>query len=168
MKIYIGADHAGFKLKEEIVKYLKRLKHDVNDVGALKLDKGDDYPQYAARVGRSVRMDKKSRGIVICGNAEGVCIVANKIRDVRAAVGYNEFAAKTSRTDDNANVLCLAGRVLKPAEAKKIVKQFLSTRFSKAKRHARRLKQVKKIEKHACPPLPKQKRKPSKRKAKKR
>jgi len=147
MKIYIGADHAGYKLKEEVKKYLKRLKHDVHDVGALKLDKADDYPQYAARVARAVRRDPKSRGIVLCGNAEGVCIVANKIRDVRAAVGYSDYAAKTSRTDDNANVLCLAGRVQKAAEAKKIVKTFLTTRFSGAKRHARRLKQVKKIEK---------------------
>ncbi len=148
MKIYIGADHAGYKLKEELEKYLKTKKHTVIDIGAHKLDKADDYPSYAARVGRAVRRDKRSRGIVICGNAEGVCIAANKIRDVRAAVGYSEYAAKTSRTDDNANVLCLAGRVLKPGEAKKITSKFLSTRFSGAKRHKRRLKQVKKIEKH--------------------
>jgi ribose 5-phosphate isomerase B len=147
MKIYIGADHAGYKLKEEIKKYLKRLKHDVYDVGALKLDKGDDYPQYAARVARAVRRDPKSRGIVLCGNAEGVCIAANKIHGVRAAVGYSEYAAKTSRTDDNANVLCLAGRVLKPIQTKKIVTTFLKTKFSSAPRHKRRLGQIKQIEK---------------------
>ena len=148
MKIFIGADHAGYKLKEELEKYLKKQKHTVIDVGAHKLDKKDDYPTYAARVGRSVRKTKQSRGIVLCGNAEGVCITANKIRDVRAAVGYSEYAAKTSRTDDDANVLCLAGRVLKPAQAKKIVSVFIKTKFSQAGRHKRRLKKVAKIEKH--------------------
>lgn len=153
MKIYIGADHAGYKLKEELEKYLKSKKHQVIDVGAHRYNKKDDYPAYAARVGRAVRRDKKSRGILICGNAEGVCIVANKIRGVRAAVGYSEYAAKTSRTDDNANILCLAGRVLKPAQAKKIVHKFLTTPFSSAPRHRRRLKKLEEIEKGSLPRL---------------
>jgi len=150
MKIYLGADHAGYKLKEGLEKYLKKQKHTVIDVGAHKFDKTDDYPIYAARVGRAARRDKKARGIVLCGNAQGVCIATNKIRDVRAAVGYSEDAAKTSRTDDNANVLCLAGRVLAPAQAKKIVSAFLKTKFSRAKRHKRRLKKITKIEKAGC------------------
>ncbi|MBU0648570.1 RpiB/LacA/LacB family sugar-phosphate isomerase [Patescibacteria group bacterium] len=158
MKIYLGADHAGHKLKEELEKYLKKQKHAVIDLGAHKFDKTDDYPIYAARVGRAARRDKKARGIVLCGNAQGVCIVANKIRDVRAAVGYSEDAAKTSRADDNANVLCLAGRVLKPAQAKKIVSTFLKTKFSHAKRHRRRLKEVARIEKAGSSFLTKQRR----------
>jgi len=148
MKIYIGADHAGFKLKEELKKYLNKKGHTVIDIGAPFFNKGDDYPKYAAAVSRSVKRDKRSRGILICGNAEGVCIAANKINGIRAAVGYSTYAAKTSRTDDNANVLCLAGRVLSPQKAKRIVFAFLTTRFSQAKRHKRRLKQIKKIEKH--------------------
>lgn len=147
MKIFLGADHAGFKLKEELKKYLARAKYDVHDLGAFKLEKNDDYPAYAARVGRAARRDPKSRGIVLCGNAEGVCITANKIRGVRAALGYSTYAAKTSRTDDDANVLCLAGRVLKSAEAKKITAAFLKANFSGAKRHARRIRQIKKLEK---------------------
>jgi len=145
MKIYIGADHAGFKLKEELKKFLISRKHTVIDVGAHKFDKNDDYPQYAAAVGQKVKNDKKSRGILLCGNAEGICIAANKISGIRAAIGYSEYAAITSRTDDDANILCLAGRVLKPAQAKKITAKFLSTPFSKTKRHERRLRQVKKI-----------------------
>jgi len=145
MKIYIGADHAGYKLKEELEKYLKSKKHTVIDVGAHKFNKNDDYPKYAAAVGNKVKKDKKSRGILLCGNAEGICIAANKLSGIRAAIGYSEYAAKTSRTDDDANILCLAGRVLKPAQAKKITSKFLNTRFSGAKRHKRRIKQIKKL-----------------------
>lgn len=149
MKIHIGADHAGYKLKQELKKYLINKKHTVIDVGAPFYNKSDDYPKYAAAVARAVKSDKRSRGILICGNAEGVCIVANKFKGIRAAIGYSTYAAKTARTDDNANILCLAGRVLSPANAKKIANIFLTTRFSGAGRHKRRINQIKKIEKNA-------------------
>ena|SRR3989338_236121 len=144
--IYLGSDHAGFELKEKIKKYLVDLKHEVDDLGAHALDSKDDYPKYAHAVAKKVA-DEGARGILFCGNGVGVCVVANKVPGVRAAIGYSTYAAETSRTDDDTNVLCLAGRVLKPDEAKDIVRTWLTTDFSGAERHVRRLRHVQKIEK---------------------
>ena len=90
--------------------------------------------------------DKHARGIVLCGNAQGICIVANKVKGARAATGFNTEAAKTSRTDDDSNVLCLPGRFLSKKEMLEVVKEWLETPFSGADRHVRRLKKVGDIE----------------------
>lgn len=144
--IYIGADHAGFNLKNHLVRFLREHGYEVADVGARELDPDDDYPDFAVAVASKVSK-KHARGILLCGNAEGVCIVANKAKGIRAAVGYSVYAARTTRTDDDANIICLPGRVLKRAEAERIVLEFLTTPFSHAKRHERRLKKVSKMEK---------------------
>lgn len=144
--IYIGADHAGWELKESLEEFLKQDGYSVIDMGNEHLVNDDDYPDFGHAVAKRVITDKNARGIVICGNAQGICIVANKVKGVRAATGFNAEVAHTSRTDDDANILCLPGRFLKPEEAQKIVKEWLETPFSEAERHVRRLKKVGEIE----------------------
>ncbi|MDO8435168.1 MAG: RpiB/LacA/LacB family sugar-phosphate isomerase [bacterium] len=143
--IYLGSDHAGFDLKEEIKKYLVDLKYEVDDCGAHTMNANDDYPEYAHAVAEKV-VSEGGRGILFCGSGVGVCVVANKVPGVRAAIGYSTYAAETSRTDDDTNVLCLAGRVLKPDEAKDIVRTWLTTDFSGAERYVRRLQQIQELE----------------------
>lgn len=144
--IYIGADHAGWELKEMLEKYLTQKNYKVVDMGNQDLVKDDDYPDFGYAVAKRVVTDGGSHGIVICGNAQGICIVANKVRGARAATGFNKEVAQTSRTDDNANILCLPGLHLKKYETKKIVDAWLETEFSGADRHVRRLKKVNDIE----------------------
>lgn len=144
--VYIGADHAGWALKEAIEEYLQQKNISVVDMGNQDLVKDDDYPEFGYAVAKRVVTDAGSHGIVICGNAQGICIVANKVKGARAATGFDEQVAKTSRTDDNANVLCLPGNHIKIEEAKKIVDMWLSTEFSGADRHIRRLNKVTEIE----------------------
>ena len=143
--IYIAADHAGFERKEMLKKHMKKQGYSLKDFGAKKLDKTDDYPDYALPLARAVAEDAK-RGILLCGNAEGVCIVANKVDGVRAALGYSVFSAKTSRADDNSNVLCIPGREFTDEEAKEIVDAWLETEFSFLDRHKRRLAKIEDIE----------------------
>lgn len=143
--IYIAADHAGFKRKEMIKKHLKKQGYTLKDFGAKKLDKNDDYPDYALPLAQGVAADAKP-GILLCGSAEGVCMVANKVDGIRAALGYSVFAAKTSRADDNSNVLCVPGRELSDEDAKEIVDAWLDTEFSFAERHKRRLAKIEEIE----------------------
>ena len=147
VKIYIGSDHAGFKLKEKMKLFLdKSEKYFWTDLGAHKLKQGDDYLNYAMDVAKAVVFNKDSFGILICGSGHGVCIVANKVKGIRAALCENLRDAYNSRNDDDANVLCLQGRYTKVEDAKKIVKKFLETNFSGEARHLRRVNQIKKLE----------------------
>ncbi|MBI5229913.1 MAG: ribose 5-phosphate isomerase B [Candidatus Magasanikbacteria bacterium] len=145
--LYIGSDHAGFKLKEEVKKYLEFLGYTYEDVGAKTFNEKDDYPEFARAVAEKVAADAHAKGILICGNGVGVCMTANKIKGVRAGIGYNIGVAKTMRADDDTNVLCLAGRVLSTEFARAIVRLWLETAFSGEERHQRRLKQVAQLEK---------------------
>jgi len=144
--IYIGADHAGFSVKEEVKQQLSADGYEVEDVGAEAFVETDDYPAYAERVAKAVAKNPTSLGLLACGNAEGVCIAANKVHGVRAAIGYSIEAAQTSKNDDNANILCLPGRIETKDSAIEMVRAFLATPFSGAERHERRLKQVEEIE----------------------
>lgn len=143
--IHIGADHAGYKLKEHLRDYLQKKGYHVHDCGAHKLDKKDDYPDYAAMVGKAVQ--KNGLGILICGSAEGVSIAANKIRGIRAVAVWNITNAKLSRQHNDANVLCLSGWQLTKKEAEKIALTWIKTPFSKEKRHIRRINKIKRMEK---------------------
>ncbi|MBU0531839.1 MAG: RpiB/LacA/LacB family sugar-phosphate isomerase [Candidatus Uhrbacteria bacterium] len=145
--IYLGADHAGFEVKEAVNDFLEAGGYEVVDMGNQNLVEDDDYPDFGHAVAKRVVADPGSRGIVSCGNAQGICIVTNKVKGVRAAVGFNEEVAETSRTDDDANILCLPGRHLSKKEALAVVKKWLGTEFSKAPRHERRLAKVQEIEK---------------------
>ncbi|MBT5807806.1 RpiB/LacA/LacB family sugar-phosphate isomerase [Candidatus Uhrbacteria bacterium] len=144
--IYIGADHAGWELKEALEEYLKEKDIRIVDMGNKNLVNGDDYPDFGYAVAKRVVTDENAHGIVICGNAQGICIVANKVRGVRAATGFNTDVAKSAREDDDSNILCLPGRHIDVKEAKKIVDTWLETEFSGEDRHIRRLKRVEEIE----------------------
>lgn len=152
--IYLGSDHAGFKLKEKIKTWLAAEKIPHEDLGNLKYDKNDDYPDFAAKVGRAVagnamaRNKTETRGILFCGSAEGVCIAANKIRGVRAANPGTIKLVKLSREHNDANILCLSGWFSTFPAAVKIIKVFLKTPFSQAPRHLRRLNKIKQLEKN--------------------
>jgi ribose 5-phosphate isomerase B len=143
--IHLGADHAGFELKEHLKKYLQKKGYNIIDHGAKKLNKKDDYPVYAAKVAKSVQ--KKGMGILICGSAEGICIAANKIKGIRAVPVWTLQNAKLSRQHNDANVLCLSGWELSKKKAEQIALTWLKTSFSKEARHIRRLKEIKRLEK---------------------
>lgn len=145
--IYLGGDHAGFDLKEQIEAALLEEGRTVRDLGNTSFDEGDDYPVFAKAVADAVASDKTARGVLFCGNAEGVCIVANKVDGVRGGIGFSVEAVRSARNDDDINVLCLPGRMMAFAEARKIVRVFLDTSFEGAKRHRRRLGQITDIEK---------------------
>ncbi len=145
-RVYLGADHAGFELKENIKSYLSS-KVQVQDIGAHKYNKHDDYPKYAEKVAKLVSKDKGSKGILVCGSAQGMCITANKIKNVRAVTPNTQSEAKLTRQHNNANVLCLSGWNLSTKEAFKIVDTWLKTDFSKEPRHNRRLKEIARLEK---------------------
>lgn len=145
--LYLGSDHAGFKLKEAVKKYLDGLKYEYEDLGALKLDPKDDYPDFGARVAQGVAINpKKNKGILVCGSAEGMGMVANKFKGVRAAVVWDECIAEESRKHNDANVLAISAWDLPPEEAERVIKVWLETKFSGG-RHARRLKKILAIEK---------------------
>ncbi|MBN1325406.1 RpiB/LacA/LacB family sugar-phosphate isomerase [Candidatus Falkowbacteria bacterium] len=144
--IYLGADHAGFKLKEQIKRYLLGLNFEVNDLGAYKFNKNDDYPDFGFKVAKAVSKDKNSMSILICGSSFGVCIVANKVKGIRAVSIDNIRDAKLSRQHNDANVLCLSGWNLKFNMAKRIILVWLKTKFSNDLRHKRRLAKIKNYE----------------------
>lgn len=140
--IHLGADHAGFQLKEKLKKALAK-KYTVKDHGALHFDKDDDYPDYAAKVARAVQ--KNGKGILICGSAEGICIAANKFKKIRAVPVWTLENARLSREHNDANILCLSGWQLPLKKAEKIVSLWLATPFSGAERHKRRIAKLEKL-----------------------
>lgn len=142
--IYLGADHAGFNLKEEIKEYLKELGYDFEDLGNLKVDSQDDYPEFALKVARKVA-ETNEKGILICGTGLGMCLAANRIKGVRAAVCWDDFTALQSREHLDANILCLGGKVIDSETAKKVIRTWLETEFSKEERHIRRLNKIKEL-----------------------
>ena len=150
MKIYIGTDHAGFELKEELKKFLEDLGCEVDDKGAYEFNKEDDYPDFILPVVKAVAEDiargLDSRGIVIGGSGQGEAIVANKVKKIRAAVVYDEYSARMSREHNDANIVSLGTRTLDADKAKRLVKLWLETPFSNEERHKRRIEKIKTIE----------------------
>ena len=144
-KIYLASDHAGFHLKEEIKHYLDRVKIPYEDIGNTKYQATDDYPDFAYRAAQRVAKGR-ARGIMLCHNGVGVCIVANKVKGVRAVNASSVTVARESRRDDDTNVLCLGGEHVSITMAKKIIKAWLETSFSRAKRHRRRVDTIKRLE----------------------
>lgn len=144
MKVYIGADHRGFALKNDLVEYLKANGHDIADEGDKELDHEDDYPQFAGRVSSKVLAseDKDSKGILLCGSGQGICMAANRFKGIRASLGYDQKSAKLARNDDDSNVLCLPADQLSKEEAFKIVDVWLKTPFAGAARYIRRIKEM--------------------------
>jgi len=146
MKIAIGADHAGFELKEALVEHLKKSGYTVEDLGAHNAEPSD-YPIFGEKVARAVAAHQADRGIVVCGNGIGMSIVANKVPGVRAALVFTEKMAKDTREHNDTNVLSLAGRDLPMGTNLKLTDIWLKTPFSKAERHERRIEEINDIDK---------------------
>ncbi len=148
--IYLGTDHAGFELKEEIKHFLIEEGYEVTDMGADAYDEADDYPDFVIAAAKKVAEDpKKNRGIVFGGSGQGEAIAANKVKGIRAALyyGVKQDIVELSRTHNNANVLSLGARFVTPEEAKKAVELWLETDFSKEERHVRRINKITAYEK---------------------
>jgi len=143
-KIAIGADHAGFELKQHLVKYLLGKGNQVADHGTDSTE-SVDYPEICANVARAVRDGKAEIGIVLGGSGQGEQIAANKVRGIRAALCNDLWLAEMARSHNDANVLSMGGRVVSPELAEQIVKKFLDTPFEGG-RHARRVGQLSDIE----------------------
>jgi ribose 5-phosphate isomerase B len=143
--VIIGADHAGFKLKEKLKDFFDTKKIAYIDVGNSIFDKDDDYPDFGIGVAEQV-IQKKTMGVLVCGSSYGVCIVANKKKGIRAVSVSTVKDAKLAREHNDANVLCLSGWNAQGADAKRIVTAFLNTHASKEKRHVRRVNKIKKYE----------------------
>ncbi|MCK9360664.1 RpiB/LacA/LacB family sugar-phosphate isomerase [Patescibacteria group bacterium] len=135
--IYLGADHAGFALKEAVKGVLKNSM----DLSPAKIE-GDDYPLAARKVAMAVLQDKNALGLLFCGTGHGMDIAANRFRGMRAIVARTDKDAKLAREHNHANALVLGGWITKPAAAKKIIAAFLKAKPSKEKRHVRRVKQL--------------------------
>jgi ribose 5-phosphate isomerase B len=144
MRVALGADHAGFHLKEHVKGTLQRLGHDIRDLGTHS-DDPVDYPGICAAVGRAVVAGDADRGIVIGGSGQGEQIAANKIPGVRAALCLDLFTARLSRQHNDANVLALGARILAPPLADEILQVWLSTAFESG-RHAKRIQQIAELE----------------------
>lgn len=147
--LYLGADHAGFHLKEAIKQYLLKKNYSIIDCGNTTYNKQDDYPDFAYAVAKEVAYHTNSFGILFCGSAEGMSIAANKVKKIRAVVVHTPTEAKLTREHNNANILCISGWTTPLPRAKQILTTWINTPFSQAARHKRRLKKIQRIEQRA-------------------
>lgn len=145
-RIAVGADHAGFELKQIVAKWLAEAGYQVNDLGTNSAE-ACDYPDFAQAVGEAVSRKQAELGILVCGSGVGASVAVNKVPGVRGALCHDTFSARQGREDDDTNVLCLGARVIGQSLALEVVKAFTAARFSHADRHVRRLNKVLAIEK---------------------
>ncbi len=145
MKVFLGADHRGYKLKEEIKSFLSEKGIEIKDMGALTETPGDDYVDYAKAVSLEV-VANGGLGILFCGSGAGVEIAANKINGIRACIGFNKDQVRAAREDDNVNVLSVSSDFIELDNAKEIISSFLSTEFNPTENHLRRIDKVKALD----------------------
>jgi ribose 5-phosphate isomerase B len=146
MKISIGADHAGYDMKQHLVEYIRQLGHNVHDVGTFEPGKPDDYPDYAILVAQDIRSGAAERGVLVCGSGVGVSVAANKFKGIRAAMCHDHYSAHQGVEHDDMNVLVMGARIIGQMTAEDATAAFLSAKFSGEERHVRRLNKVKGIE----------------------
>ncbi len=146
MRIAVGADHAGFQLKQNLAAYLRELGHDVIDLGTTSTDPVD-YPDYAEAVGKAVTENRAERAVLICGSGVGASVAANKIPGIRAAVCHDTYSARQGVEHDEMNVLVLGARIIGVELARELVRNFLTAKFTNEERHVRRLGKIKALEK---------------------
>ena len=148
-RVYLGSDHAGFRLKEAVREFLEKAGFAVEDIGAYSYDAEDDYPDFIHKVALKTARDRQSKGIVFGGSGQGEAITANKVKGIRAALYYgkNVEILELSRTHNDANVLSLGARFLTERDAIKAIKIWLNTPFSNKERHLRRIRKISKLEK---------------------
>ena len=156
MHIHIASDHAGFELKKTLVKFLREQGHNVQDMGADEFGAGDDYPDFILPMALKVAEDTGSFGIAIGGSGQGEAIVANRVPGICAAVWYGgergDEIIRLSREHNDANVLSIGARFVSEEEAKHAVDLWLSTPFSGAERHVRRIKKISESTEKIKPP----------------
>nr|BCX00371.1 MAG: ribose 5-phosphate isomerase B [Bacteroidota bacterium] len=140
MKLLIGSDHAGYERKQALVRFLSGQGWEVEDVGTHSPE-STDYPEYAVAVARRVAQGEAEGGILLCGSGNGVCITANKVPGVRAALAWNPELARLARAHNDANILCLPARFVTDEEAIAIVRAWLEATFEGG-RHARRVQKI--------------------------
>jgi len=141
MRLAVATDHAGFPLKDRVITELRKLGHEVADLGTNSTDPVD-YPDYALAVARVVLEGRAERAVLICGSGAGACVAANKFRGIRAATCHDSFSARQCVEDDDVNVLCLGARVIGLELAVDLVRDYVNARFSGAERHRRRLGKI--------------------------
>ena len=142
MRVYLGADHAGYELKVHLANHLASQGYEVVDVGPREYDPDDDYPAYCLHTGARVVADPGSLGVVIGGSGNGEQIAANKVPGVRAALAWSVETAVLAREHNDANVVGIGARQHRLDEAVAIVTAFLAAPFSGGERHARRIAQI--------------------------
>ncbi|MFQ5834891.1 MAG: ribose 5-phosphate isomerase B [bacterium] len=145
MRIALGADHAGYRLKEEIKRFLRQKKIDYHDFGTYNAS-STDFPDWGIKVAEAVAKDEFERGILVCGTGLGMCLVANKVPGIRATPCYGIFTARLSREHNNSNILVLGARITAKDLAVQIVEEWLAAEFMGG-RHQGRLKKLAEIEK---------------------
>jgi ribose 5-phosphate isomerase B len=145
MRVAVGSDHAGFRLKQEMAQLLRQDGHEVADLGT-DSEAAVDYPDFAEKVGQAVREGRAERGVLLCGSGVGASVAANKLPGIRAAVCHDVYSAHQGVEHDDMNVLVLGSRVIGPALAQDLVRAFLAARFTAEERHARRLAKVQALE----------------------
>lgn len=146
MRVAFAADHAGWPLRDRILREITALGHDAVDRGATTIQPGDDYPDVASAVGRAIQDERAERGVVVCGSGVGAAVASNKLRGIRACMCHDSFSARQGVEDDDMNVLCLGARVIGEELAAELVRIFLAARFSGLERHLRRAAKVQALE----------------------
>ena len=146
MQVAIGADHAGFSLKEQLKPWLESAGHDIVDLGAHDLDPEDDYPDFAAAVARAIQTGQAQRGIICCGSGVGASITANKVPGVRAGLCHDTYSGHQGVEHDDMNVVCLGARIIGLDLSKEIVTAFLGANFIPEPRFQRRLDKLNRVE----------------------
>ncbi|MBI4097693.1 MAG: RpiB/LacA/LacB family sugar-phosphate isomerase [Candidatus Levybacteria bacterium] len=146
MKVYLGADHAGFEFKENLKNFLQEKGYEVEDCGAFELNPIDDYPDFIAPAARKVAETPGSFGIVLGKSGAGECIVANKIKGIRAFLGISEQNVRLAREHNDANVISFGSELVDFEKAKQLVELFLTTPFSNEDRHIRRIEKIRNLE----------------------
>ncbi len=150
MRVAIGADHAGYRMKELLAADLRAAGHQVVDLGT-DSEAPVDYPDYAAAVAEAVRTGTAERGVMVCGSGVGMSVVANKVRGVRAATCHDSYSAHQGVEHDDMNVLSIGARIIGEELAREIVRHFMAARFSGAERHRRRLDKLLAVESSYMP-----------------
>lgn len=145
MKIYLGTDHRGFNLKNELAGWLKSQGHEVIDLGALVFDPKDSYVDFTRAVARKIQAEPASRGVVICGSGVGVAIAANRFSGIRCALGFAPEQIKHARENDDINILALPSEYLDFAKSQSIVTAFLEGQFKNEAKYQERIARLEKV-----------------------
>lgn len=146
MKVYLGADHGGYELKEKIKTWLSQWGYEFEDLGNVQYDEADDYPDFAIKVAEAITKYPDSRGVLACRSGAGMVICANKVKRIRAVAAFDIVSAKHSREHNDSNVLAISADFMSEEAAKDILKVWLETPFSGEERHQRRINKIKKYE----------------------